>query len=51
MEKTNRASRELDTREQAERPKQWMPPQTSTRSEAGSGLCVSLDQNCVARKR
>ena len=26
MEKTNRASRELDTREQAERPKQWMPP-------------------------
>ena len=25
-------------------------PQTSTRSEAGRGLCVSLDQNCVARK-
>ena len=27
MEKTNRAPRELDTREKMERPKQWMPPQ------------------------
>jgi hypothetical protein len=27
MEKTNRMSRELDTRERMERPKQWMPPQ------------------------
>ena len=27
MEKSNRLSRELDTREKAERPKQWMPPQ------------------------
>jgi len=26
MEKTNRAPRELETREKAERPKQWMPP-------------------------
>ncbi len=26
MEKTKPLSRELDTREQAERPKQWMPP-------------------------
>jgi hypothetical protein len=27
MEKSNRAPRELDTREKLERPKQWMPPQ------------------------
>jgi hypothetical protein len=27
MEKSNRAPRELDTREKMERPKQWMPPQ------------------------
>ena len=27
MEKSNRLARELDTREIAERPKQWMPPQ------------------------
>ena len=27
MEKTNRMTRELDTREKMERPKQWMPPQ------------------------
>jgi len=27
MEKSNRMTRELDTREQVERPKQWMPPQ------------------------
>jgi hypothetical protein len=27
MEKTNRAPRELDTREKMERPKHWMPPQ------------------------
>ena len=27
MEKSNRMTRELDTREKAERPKQWMPPQ------------------------
>ena len=27
MEKSNRAPRELDTREKAERPKHWMPPQ------------------------
>ena len=27
MEKSNRLSRELETREIAERPKQWMPPQ------------------------
>jgi len=27
MEKSNRAPRELETREKAERPKQWMPPQ------------------------
>jgi hypothetical protein len=27
MEKTNRAPRELDTREKLERPKHWMPPQ------------------------
>jgi hypothetical protein len=27
MEKPNRMSRELETRETAERPKQWMPPQ------------------------
>ena len=27
MEKSNRMSRELETRETAERPKQWMPPQ------------------------
>jgi hypothetical protein len=27
MEKTNRMTRELDTREKLERPKQWMPPQ------------------------
>ena len=27
MEKTNRAPRELETREKLERPKQWMPPQ------------------------
>jgi len=26
MDKSNRMSRELDTRERAERPKQWMPP-------------------------
>ena len=26
MDKTNRAPRELETREKAERPKQWMPP-------------------------
>ena len=27
MEKSNRLSRELETREKAERPKQWLPPQ------------------------
>ena len=27
MEKSNRMTRELDTREKMERPKQWMPPQ------------------------
>ena len=27
MEKSNRLARELETREVAERPKQWMPPQ------------------------
>jgi hypothetical protein len=27
MEKTNRITRDLDTREKMERPKQWMPPQ------------------------
>ena len=27
MEKSTRLARELDTREKAERPKQWMPPQ------------------------
>ena len=27
MEKTNRMTRELDTREKMERPKHWMPPQ------------------------
>ena len=27
MEKSNRMTRELDTREKAERPKQWTPPQ------------------------
>ena len=27
MEKSNRLSRELETRETVERPKQWMPPQ------------------------
>ena len=27
MEKTNRMTRELDTREKLERPKHWMPPQ------------------------
>tara|TARA_R110000868_G_scaffold25102_6_gene98020 strand:- start:38 stop:496 length:459 start_codon:yes stop_codon:yes gene_type:complete len=27
MEKSNRLNRELETRETAERPKQWMPPQ------------------------
>jgi len=27
MEKSNRTSRELNTREKMERPKQWMPPQ------------------------
>ena len=27
MEKSNRITRELDTREKMERPKQWMPPQ------------------------
>ena len=27
MDKPNRMSRELETREKAERPKQWMPPQ------------------------
>lgn len=27
MEKSNRAPRELETREKMERPKQWMPPQ------------------------
>ena len=27
MEKTNRTTRELDTREKLERPKHWMPPQ------------------------
>jgi hypothetical protein len=27
MEKSNRMTRELDTREKLERPKQWMPPQ------------------------
>ena len=27
MEKSNRAPRELETREQMERPKHWMPPQ------------------------
>ena len=27
MEKSNRMTRELDTREKAERPKHWMPPQ------------------------
>ncbi len=27
MEKSNRAPRELETREKVERPKQWMPPQ------------------------
>jgi len=30
MEKSVRQPRELETREKAERPKQWMPPQTTT---------------------
>ena len=30
MDKSNRLSRELETREKVERPKQWMPPQLLT---------------------